>query len=194
MFALLKKIWLGIDGFILSGCQKISDKVYEKTGSSNLAIARILLYIAALMTWVMFLIIALYRDNLTDFGRWWFCIQMALMCVLVSLSLLMIKNLGFIATDSLYDHSEEMKMIQTKWGKSLSGCRRIFLGTLIAMFSMTFWSWVTTDVNTNPFHNPLNLYMYLAMLFLPLCMISEYFSSCKTISPFKGRVALMVGG
>jgi len=193
MFALLKKLWLGIDGFILSVCQRISDKVYEKTGRSKFFLSKLFLHLVFSVNTAMLLIIILYRENLTNFGVFLFYSPVALMYILLNYSFSVIKVWGFLTDDSLYDNSEELKMTLMKWKKYFSNLRQIVLGQTILLLNTFTLLYITTKSIPNPFSDLILGYMYLMLMLIPFYSIFAYFASCKII-PIKGKVALMVAG
>lgn len=194
MFALLKNAWLKFDNFLLSKCQNFSDKVYEKTGRSNFAPAKIFLHLALLANFAMLSMIVQLREYLTDFGKYLFCSQAAATYIIFICLSLEIKIIGLLAAESLYDNSEELKVIITKWKQWFLFHRLMYFGSSLLLIGSTVWFLMTTEISGNPFSNPILSYTYLSMMIIPFFSISAYFASCKTILPIKGHVALMVSG
>lgn len=194
MFALLKKLWLGIDGFILLGCQRISDNVYEKTGRSNFSLANIFLNLAFLVNTAMLFMVILYRENLTVFGILFLYVPVALIYIAISLQPLLLRSLTSLTGDTLYDNSEELKITLMEWGKTYSSLRRYHLAASFQLLGVFALALIISKPIPNPFSDPLCCYVYLSQMFILSYSIHYYFASCKTVWPIKGKVALMVAG
>lgn len=194
MFALLKRIWLGIDGCVLSTCQKISDEAYEKTGRSNFTLAKIFLHLAFLINTAMLFMIILNIESLTTFGKIMMSLPVLAIYIFINASLSFNKVVGFLTDDSLYDSSEDLKAALMKWKKWYSIYRQTFLGALFLLLSTIALLLKITKSTPNPFSDSLLSYIYLSLLLMPIFSISYYFTSCKTILPIKGKAALMVAG